>query len=164
MITSKKYGDWSRFLNGLQKYTNDCKETRTRIVKKAAIIGENLLKRNIQSGGTLAGAPFAANSAVTIAAKGSSKPLIDSGEFMGSITKKVIDSETSFAGVLKMSIHGANIPAIHEAGTNRAGRGNKVVIPARPWLQPVADSPILEEKVRAMADKEHQDLMNRLFS
>jgi phage gpG-like protein len=163
MIQMQKEGQWSNFLNGLQGWASKSASARTKIVKKAAVIGSTLMKKNMASGGALVGAPFAPNSQVTADMKGSSKPLIDTGEFMGSITQKVIDSETSFAGVLKMSIHGANIPAIHENGTNRAGRGHKVTIPARPWMKPVAESALLKNDVKNMAESEHQKLMKDLF-
>lgn len=163
MLTLQRTGDWDKFLNGLQGWGKKSQAARTKIVKKAAIIGSTLIKKNIMSGGSLVGAPFDGNSAVTVAAKGSSKPLIDSGEFVGSVTQKVIDSETSFAGVLKLAIHGANIPAIHENGTKRAGRGRKVVIPARPWMKPVAESDLLKNSVKKMADDEHQKLVKDLF-
>ena len=160
----QKVGDWTKLMKGLQAYGREADASQSRTIKKAAIIAQALLKKNMQSGGNLVGAPFVENSPVTVDLKGSSKPLIDDGDLLGAIGYKMVDSKTAVVGVMKETVSGVSIALVHERGTNRAGRGNKVVIPARPFIKPVAESQMLEDQVRTMAEAEQKQLVDRLFS
>lgn len=152
-----KVGNWGQTVRGLRRFKGNTARANRKIVRKAGLIGQKMIVENINSGGNLAGKPFQANSSVTIALKGSSKPLIDNGDLLGSIRSEMRSPTTSFAGVLKSHPSGVNIGAIMEAGTNRAGRGNSVVIPERPFIAPVAESPKLEKKIKDMAEKVYDE-------
>lgn len=163
VMSIRKFGDWDKLSKGLARINSQVDETKTRVVKKAAVIGQTLIRKNLVSGGALVGKPFEPNSAVTVDLKGSSKPLIDTGDMMGSVGVRMIDSETATVGVLKETVSGVSIGWLHEKGTNRAGRGNKVTIPPRPWITPVAESQMLQDKVREMAEQELKDLVGDLL-
>lgn len=163
MIKIDKEGPWGNTLNGLAQFGSKTLAANTKIVLKAAQIAAKLVVKNIGASGALVGAPFAANSAVTVAMKGSSKPLIDHGDLMGSVTSKQLSATSATAGIFKGHPSGANIGMIMEEGTNRAGRGNKVTIPARPFIAPVAKSPLLQREVEKMCEVEYAKMVNDLF-
>jgi len=87
----------------------------------------------------------------TIAAKGSSKALIDSNTLRRSITRKTFDGgDKQFVGVLRTAREKngsavADIAAIHEYGAPKAN------IPARPFLQPVEDATGKDSPKRMLA-------------
>ncbi len=123
--------------------------------------GASEVKKGIVSGSP-GGQTFAPLSPVTIARKGSSKPLIDKGDLVGSITYQVINSDTVFIGVKKGKE--VNIAAVHEFGCTigvtpkmRAYLHHQGVhlrvstqyihIPPRPFLRPVLQSEEFTNKV-----------------
>lgn len=63
--------------------------------------------------------------------QGGMTPLWDQGTLLRSVDHEVGDSEA----VVGVSV---GYGAVHEEGTNRAGRGHNVTIPARPFLEPAA--------------------------
>lgn len=104
-------GDW----NQLDEILNPAK-IAAGVNQAAARVGNygvSEVKRGIISGSP-GGEAFAPLSSFTIARKGSSKPLIDKGDLVGSITYQVIDSHNVFIGVKKGDE--ANIAAVHEFG------------------------------------------------
>ena len=92
---SKLSGDWgkletilkpSRIAAGIQQAAS-----------KVGNYGASEVKKGIVSGAP-GGQNFAPLSSMTIARKGSSKPLIDKGDLVGSITYQVIDADNVFIG------------------------------------------------------------------
>ena len=75
------------------------------------------------------------------------KMLIDTGALVRSIRAERITKWKWLIGVKRGSrgkgekgtVNLVNIAAVHELGTTTAGRGNTVVIPARPFIKPVHD-------------------------
>ena len=113
--------------------------------------GRSMVIQGIKSGAP-GGMPFKPLSPVTIANKGSSKPLINHGDLIGSVTYEVLDNNHVFIGVKKGQE--ANIAAVHEFGcTIRVTQKMRaylhhngihlktstqyIHIPARPFLRPV---------------------------
>lgn len=96
------------------------------------------IKMNIQSGGKLAGAPFKKLSPITIKIKGSTKPLLDTGDMMGSVVPVYIDENAGFVGLKRGDVHKkggdvADIAEIHEFGALVKNHE----VPARPFIGPV---------------------------
>jgi len=85
----------------------------------------------------------------TIKRKGSSKPLIDTGKLMNSITHKVEKS------VVKVGVFGeyAVVAAVHELGS--AVRN----IPARPYLKPTLDEN--EKNIELLIKSEIEKLLDK---
>ena len=151
---SQLTGDWDR----LDEILNPAK-IKAGIQQAAARVGNygaSQVKRGIVNGN------FTPNSPLTIARKGSSKPLIDKGDLVGSITYQVIDSENVFIGVKKGKE--ANIAAVHEFGcviqvtpkmraylhhqdVHLKPSTQYIYIPPRPFLRPVLNSPDFMAKV-----------------
>lgn len=106
----------------------DATERRVRdtapLMRRVAELGRSSTVHRIKRGVTPEGERFAENADSTIAAKGSSKPLVDRADYLGSITT---DSGPEHAA------WGSNSPqagALND-GTDRAGRGRSTTIPAR---------------------------------
>ncbi len=78
----------------------------------------------------------------TIARKGSSKALIDTGFLINSITQKIM-ADKAFVGLLRGTVNKdgesmVNIGAVMEYGaTINHPNGATIIIPARPFLHPV---------------------------
>ena len=128
--------------------------------------------------GIVSGAPgdqkFAPNSPMTIARKGSSKPLIDKGDLVGSITYQVIDADNVFVGVKKGKE--INIAAVHEfgctiqvtpkmrayfhyQGIHLKSSTQFIVIPPRPFLRPV----LLSDEFKAGVAEIYIQAIERMF-
>ena len=156
---SRLTGDWGK----LETILNPSR-LAAGIQQAAARVGNygaSEVKKGIVSGAP-GGHKFASNSPMTIARKGSSKPLIDKGDLVGSITYQVIDANNVFIGVKKGKE--VNIAAVHEfgctiqvtpkmrayfhyQGVHLKASTQYIHIPARPFLRPVLQSEEFRSKV-----------------
>lgn len=162
-IQIQQSASWGTFLRGVDRFNADSDRTLRRMTKKAGHAAVRLIVKNIQASGALVGKPFEPNSQATIELKGSSKPLIDHGDLMGSINTRMVSPYVSFAGVMKIHRSGVNIGKILHEGTNRAGANKQVVIPPRPFISDVAKSKQLEDLINKILDEEMKALIERLF-
>ena len=156
---SKLAGDWHR----LDEILNPARlaEGIRQAAARVGNYGASEVKKGIVSSSP-GGQTFAPLSPITIARKGSSKPLIDHGDLVGSITYQVIDSENVFIGVKKGKE--VNIAAVHEygctikvtpkmraylhhQGVHLKASTQMIYIPARPFLRPVLNSSDFKAKV-----------------
>ena len=156
---SELSGDWNR----IDEILNPAKiaEGMRQAAARVGNYGASEVKKGIVSGSP-GGKTFKPNSPLTIARKGSSKPLIDKGDLVGSITYQIIDSDNVFIGVKKGKE--ANIAAVHEfgctikvtpkmraylhyQGVHLKPSTQMIYIPARPFLRPVLDSSDFRAKV-----------------
>ena len=143
---SELIGDW----NKLSKVLNSgrFKAQLAAATERVGNYGASEIKKGIVSGKN-----FAPNHPYTAAKKGSSKPLIDKGDLLGSVTYDVINSNAVFIGVNK----NANIAAVHEFGCTikvtpkmRAylhynglhlkASTQYINIPARPFIRPAIEN------------------------
>lgn len=156
---SKLSGDWAK----LDEILNPAR-IAAGIRQAAARVGNygaSQVKKGIVSGAP-GGQAFVPNSPLTVERKGSSKPLINHGDLVGSITYEVVDSKSVFIGVKKGKEH--NIAAVHEFGCTIAvtpkmraylhhqgvhlrASTQYIHIPARPFLRPVLHSDDFKAKV-----------------
>lgn len=99
-------------------------------------IGELLMestKQRFQAGQAPDGTPWAPNSPRTLKEKkGPPKPLISTGILADTIHWQLIDGGQGV--MVGSNRYAAIILAALQFGTDQAGRGHKVVIPARPYL------------------------------
>lgn len=121
---------------------------------KIGSYGSSEVKRGIVSGAP-GGQAFQPLSPMTIARKGSSKPLIDKGDLLGSISYKVVDEDKVFIGVsdkeeaMIAAVHefGCTIPVtpklrayFHYQGIHLRTETVSLHIPSRKFLRPVLES------------------------
>lgn len=164
-ITAVRYGDWTRFSRGALYYINQHAKMEDRVVRKAAEVAQKLLIANIQSGGSLAGKPFVANTPATIARKGSAAPLIESGQLSsaGSFRIRMLGPGVSLLTVSRPSENtGIELGGLHEVGEAGAGFFGSD-IPARPWFTPTIQSDRLTAEITVIAADEFLRLIRQSF-
>lgn len=159
-------GDWDKLANLLNPAR--MKSKLEMAAKKVGAYGASAVKKGIVSGAP-GGEKFTPLSPVTIANKGSSKPLIDNGDLVGSVTYATPDTNTVFIGVRKSakSKDGgalANIAAVHEfgctikvtpkmraylhyQGIHLKASTQYITVPPRPYLRPTLNDPEFREKI-----------------
>jgi hypothetical protein len=101
---------WSKLLNPKRFQFKLQREVR-RAMHANVQMGRAAVIRKIDSGA------FAPNSALTVALKGSSKPLVDKGDLRRSIQGKVLSWKEGFIGVLRSSGKSNVAELLHEGGT-----------------------------------------------
>ena len=168
---SEMTGDWNRLDEILSP-----SRIAAGIQQAAARVGNygaSEVKKGIVSGAP-GGQKFAPLSPITIARKGLSKPLIDKGDLVGSITYQVIDSDNVFIGVKKGKE--ANIAAVHEfgctinvtpkmraylhyQGIHLKASTQFIVIPPRPFLRSV----LLSNDFKAKVTEIYIQAIERMF-
>lgn len=163
MAEIKKTGPWGKTISGLNRFSSLTRKTNQQIIKSNALIYVKIVKKNIQEQGKLIGKAFKPLEESTKSRKKSSKRLIDNGDLLGSIQAKQLNSNTFFAGVMKKHPSGENIAAVHEYGTNRAGRNNDVEIPATGFIGDVAKSKKLENELQKNTEKLYKNMLKDLF-
>lgn len=142
-MTIKLYGDWEKVkkLFGDKKTAEDTmSKAKMRAMGRITAYFEGQVKKNIVSGGTLAGKPFQKLSPLTIKIKGSTKPLIDKGDMLGNIKAFIKNENVGFIGLKRGSRHTSgeklvDIGEIHEKGAIIKNHE----VPARPFLGPVLE-------------------------
>lgn len=140
-IDVTKFGDWEKALKGLSGLGQRLQKALEKEVRNMAMLLVREIKKGIVSSAP-GGETFAPNAPSTIARKGSSKPLIDTGVLLSSIVE-VIKGDQAFVGLLYTARNTegdsvANIGAVMEFGaTITMPSGAVVVIPPRPFLGPV---------------------------
>ena len=168
---SELSGDWSRLDQILDpsRIAAGVKQAAERVGN----YGASEVKKGIVSG-VPGGQTFAPLSPVTVARKGSSKPLVDKGDLVGSITYQVIDANNVFVGVKKGKEH--NIAAVHEfgctisvtpkmraylhhQGIHLKASTQYIHIPARPFLRPV----LLGSEFKAKVAEIYIQAIERMF-
>lgn len=155
-MTVKKIGDWNAARAAVAGMGARFKAASERANKQEAQLFRSLVVRAFNSRGATNGKPWPKLQRATIRAKGSSKPLIDSGQLRNSIAV-IDDGDNVFVGIesKKQRSGGGplvDIAAVHEFGKVIAQqRGGNVVlikIPQRSFLQSTFDAHFTPEKVR----------------
>ena len=161
---SELTGEWGKLVNLLNPAR--MKQKLHQAAARVGNYGVSEIKKGIVSGAP-GGQKFTPNSALTIARKGSSSPLIDKGDLVGSVTYDIPNPNTVFIGVKKTAKGGAdqaNIAAVHEfgctipvtpkmraymhyQGIHLKPTTQYINIPPRPFLSPIFNSNEFREKI-----------------
>lgn len=138
MSMSKTGGGWTQFSSLLQRTANNSNGTMKRaLAREAARLADDIVK-NIDSGGKNSGAPFEPNSPVTIAIKGSSKPLIDHGDMRNAVKSIKIEDTAYLVGISGGQNNREGESIVDYAKKNEHGgidEKGKVTV-ARPFIAP----------------------------
>lgn len=137
-------GNWNKVTRIINKLdTVKFKKYVVKALVMVLIFYKAKIRKNIKTGGSLAGKPFLPNSEITKKIKGSSAPLIDKGDLMGGINY-VIKEMLGFVGLKRGDIHDnsgkplMDIGEVNEYGAVITTSGGKsIIIPARPFIGPV---------------------------
>jgi phage gpG-like protein len=140
----KRTGDWNKVRTRLNAGMGP---RLAKALRQATICNALFLVREIQRGmrsQSPGGQPFVKLAESTIARKGSSKALIDTGFLINAITQKIM-ADKAFVGLLRGTVNKngedmVNIGAVMEYGaTIKHPSGTTIIIPARPFLHPDMD-------------------------
>lgn len=145
-----KFGDWKKCKDFMKKYDKSIMKNCTIALLKAGLKLESIIKNRI-----LDSKGMSPLHGFTIEQKGSSKPLIDEGDLLGSVGYRFLKKDIIFVGVHRKADDGTDIAKIHEReqGTKikvtpkmRAylhARGfhlkpetDELFIPGRPFIKP----------------------------
>jgi hypothetical protein len=181
MSESGLTGDWDKLIHVLGN--NPVKKAVNLARNQIGIVGASMVKKGIQSGAP-GGKAFEPLRAYTVWMKGSSKPLIDQADLLGSITHELNGSSGVWIGVrrgarTKDGKDIVNIAAVHEYGcvipvtpAMRKGFSAKfqglgirkdtqyIVIPERSFLRATFDS----DEFREMATEKMAGALKRVLS
>ena len=164
-------GDWDKIASSFN--SSALNSFLHRAAARVGNEGRSMVIEGIKSGAP-GGVPFKPLSPVTIANKGSSKPLIDHGDLIGSVTYEVLDNNHVFIGVKKGEE--VDIAAVHEFGCTigvtpkmRAYLRHKGIhlkastkyihIPARPFLRPV----LLGDEFKKVITNVYLEALKKVF-
>lgn len=140
----ERFGDWDK---ARKKLTGGLAGRLGAALQKATLKNALILVREIKKGivsQSPGGKPFAKLAESTIARKGSSKALIDTGFLVSAITQRIM-ADKAFVGLLRGTVgqNGedyVNIGAVMEYGaTINHPNGATIIIPPRPFLHPVME-------------------------
>ena len=117
----KKIGDWSKARKVLPGFDRLYKEAETMAVRQEAEYFRRMVLKAFKTSGASNGKAWAPNSASTKRAKRSSKPLVNTGDLMGSVTMIDAGPASFFVGVpnkakSKDGSKLVSIGAVHEFG------------------------------------------------
>lgn len=138
----ERTGDWNKVR---AKLNAGMGPRLVKALRLATIRNALFLVREIQRGirsQSPGGQPFVKLAESTIARKGSSKALIDTGFLINAITQKIM-ADKAFVGLLRGTVNKdgedmVNIGAVMEYGaTIKHPSGATIIIPPRPFLHPV---------------------------
>lgn len=104
------FDEFERIVNP-QRFTRDLHKEVAKATKKNSLFAEARIKLAIDSG------KFASNRPATVAIKGSSRPLVDSGQLKKSISHRLLAWHTSVIGVIR-----------GRKTTRRGGSGNTLLV------------------------------------
>lgn len=155
----EKTGPWMKYAKMLHNSASKTHETLKRETAKQAAKLATGIKKNIQTSGNFAGKPFAPLKESTIKRKGSSKPLIDTGDAMGAVAAVKLDELRYLVGV-PGGVSGGKTHAtisgymrVHEEG-GISEHGNLIV--ARPFIAPVVEK--MKKELLADFEKNMKEL------
>lgn len=140
----KRTGDWDQARTMLNAGMGP---RLANALRQATIRNALFLVREIQRGirsQAPGGQPLAKLAESTIARKGSSKALIDTGFLINAITQKIM-ADKAFVGLLRGTVNKdgeeiVNIGVVMEYGaTIKHPNGATIIIPARPFLHPMME-------------------------
>lgn len=145
-----KYGDWGKLKRTMERFDKNLRKNCTIALRRAGLELEGIIKNRIISGKDMS--PL---HPVTIAMKGSSKPLIDGGDLLGSVGYRFVELDAVFVGVHRMAADGTDIAALHEReegtrikvtpkmraflhahGLHLKATTTELFIPGRPFVKP----------------------------
>jgi phage gpG-like protein len=154
----RRTGDWDK---ARTKLNAGMGPRLANALRQATIRNALFLVREIQRGirsQSPGGQAFVKLAKSTIARKGSSKALIDTGFLLNAITQKIM-TDKAFVGLLRGTVNKdgedmVNIGAVMEYGaTIKHPGGATIIIPPRPFLHPVLEKyrdQVLENYLKAI--------------
>ena len=145
-----RFGQWNRLRDVMRGFDKRLKASCRLALVRAGVVLEGMIKDRI-----ISGKGMAKLHGFTVDQKGSSKPLIDDGDLLGSVGYRFVEKDAVFVGAHRKAADGTDVAALHEReeGTRVAvtpkmraylhARGfhlkpttTHLFIPGRPYIKP----------------------------
>ena len=145
-----KCGQWIRLRDVMRGFDRKLRKNCRLALMRAGLVLEGMIKDRI-----ISGKGMAKLHGFTVDQKGSSKPLIDDGDLLGSVGHRFVAKDAVFVGAHRRAADGTDVAALHEReeGTRVAvtprmraylhARGfhlkpttTHLFIPGRPYIKP----------------------------
>ena len=104
-----KIGQWGKLRDVMKRFDQRLQKNSSVALTRAGILLEGMVKDRIISGHDMAKLH-----GFTIDRKGSSKPLIDDGDLLGSVGHRFVAKDAVFVGVNRKAADGTNVAELHE--------------------------------------------------
>ena len=104
-----KFGNWNKIRGVMAGFDRRIAKNCSVALARAGVKLEGMIKGRI-----LSGRGMSKLHGFTVDQKGSSKPLIDDGDLLGSVGYRFIKRDVVFVGVHRKSVDGTDIAALHE--------------------------------------------------
>lgn len=143
-------GDWKKLKDIMGKFDSRIMKNSRVALLKAGLKLESIIKGRI-----IESKDMKPLHGFTVEEKGSSKPLINEGDLLGSVGLRFIDNDTVFVGVHRKAEDGTDIAALHERkegtrikvtpkmraylharGLHLKPETTELFIPGRPFIKP----------------------------
>jgi len=152
MADSARSGDWDRLINVMARFDERLRKNARQALARAGTELAGMVKERI-----LDGKDMKPLHGFTVQQKGSSKPLIDDGDLLGSVDFAFLDELAVIVGARRRAEDGTDVAGIHERengmrirvtpkmraflharGFHLRPETRELFIPGRPFLRPAA--------------------------
>ena len=104
-----KFGDWKKLRDVMKRFDKRLQEHCTAALTRAGVLLEGMIKDRI-----ISGRGMKKLHGFTVEQKGSSKPLIDDGDLLGSVGHRLVQKHAVFVGAHRTAADGTDVAALHE--------------------------------------------------
>ena len=104
-----KFGQWGKLRDVMKGFDRRLQKNCSVALMRAGVLLEGMIKDRI-----ISGRDMAKLHGFTVEQKGSSKPLIDDGDLLGSVGRRFVDKNAVFVGAHRRAADGTDVAELHE--------------------------------------------------
>ena len=104
-----KFGQWGRLRDVMKGFDRRLQKNCSVALMRAGVLLEGMIKDRI-----ISGRDMAKLHGFTVEQKGSSKPLIDDGDLLGSVGHRFVEKNAVFVGAHRKAADGTDVAELHE--------------------------------------------------
>ena len=104
-----KFGQWGKLRDVMKRFDARLQKNCSVALLRAGVLLEGMIKDRI-----ISGRDMAKLHGFTVEQKGSSKPLIDDGDLLGSVGHRFVEKNAVFVGAHRKAADGTDVAELHE--------------------------------------------------
>ncbi len=104
-----KFGQWGKLRDVMKGFDRHLQKNCSVALMRAGVLLEGMIKDRI-----ISGRDMAKLHGFTVEQKGSSKPLIDDGDLLGSVGHRFVEKNAVFVGAHRKAADGTDVAELHE--------------------------------------------------
>ena len=104
-----KFGQWGKLRDVMKRFDERLQKNSSVALSRAGILLEGMIKDRI-----ISGRDMAKLHGFTVEQKGSSKPLINDGDLLGSVGHRFVEKNAVFVGAHRKAADGTDVAELHE--------------------------------------------------